>query len=141
MISSRILNNTCTIYKSSNTVGTYGDVTEVLTHRVGPISCYITSLGGSKTVYAGKLQVVATHRLFMAPTPLIKSSDKVYCDEWEQWFNVLYVDRCSNFNQHYELLLEEVDEQDIQTLDSSSSSVDSSSSSSDSSSSSSDGGF
>jgi hypothetical protein len=121
-------------YHVTNSKGQYGDIVEVATLFAGPIACYCTYLSGGKQVFSGKIQVIATHRLFCNPQPILKSNDKVYVEEYKQWFNILYIDNCNAMNHHWELLLEMIaDPQEVEDLGSSSSSSSSSEEYSDSS--------
>ena len=108
-------------YKVTTTKGQYGNFTESLTLVYLNIPCYCTYLSGYKQVFAGKLNVVATHRLFCDPLSLLNVSYRVYVAEQRQWFNVLYVDNCNQRQHHFEILLEMIDVQNVD-IDSSSSS-------------------
>jgi hypothetical protein len=138
-ISSRIINNSCDVYRVTTVAGQYGDPIQTNTLLHDDLACYVTALGGSKPVFAGKLQVIATHRLFFPEPSLvgnIRSDDKIYVRRWDQWYNILFVDPCSNFGHHWEVLLETIGRQIIDANHSSSSSLNSESSSESSSSSS-----
>jgi len=130
-----LYNATFLVYTPTYTDGIYGNVAETLTLALGPIRCYITKLSGSKQLFVGKLQIIATHRLFCDPQRVLKSNQKIYVVEQDLWFNILDIDNCSNLGHHYELLLESIEgplvvQDDDDSSSSSSSSVDSSSSSS-----------
>ena len=91
------------IYRPTITVGEYGNTVETLDLFKGPLKCYCTYLGGGKQVFAGKMNVIASHRLFCDPIKdIIKTNDRIYVYEYDIFFNILYVDHCITMLHHYE---------------------------------------
>lgn len=146
-----LLVDNCLIYSRSVTTGDIGNSVETLTLKYN-LPCRCVPLSGSKSNFAGKLQIKSTHRLFIMPVNeyILKSDDVVYVVLEDAWFNIQWINKCRNATKihHYEIALEKIEEQIIEndedvgstssssSIDSSSSSIDSSSSSIDSSSSS-----
>ena len=127
-ISSTMMRSSFYRYITTNTVGSYGNVVEGITLKSGPFRCCLTYLGGQKQLYAGKLNIVATHKLYCDPLD-ITSSDKVYV-VGIGFFNVQYIDNPAQHNNHYQILLERIEEPQILDESSSSSSSEDYSSSS-----------
>lgn len=132
-MSAKMLRSQFYIYSTTHVVGLYGNVVETTTLKSGPHKCHCTYLSGNKQVFAGKLNVVATNRLFCDLVD-IRSDDRIYV-VGIGWFNCLYLDNCNQHNHHIEVLLERIEEPQVLDFFSSSSSSEeySTSSSSDSS--------
>ena len=130
---SAIFNRHFSVYSYQVIDGDFGNWREdkVLVHNAK--KCFLTKLSGNKPLYAGKLQTIATHRIFCLPLA-IQSNQRIYCIETEQWFQILDIDDCSGLNHHYEILLSTINDPDDTEKSSSSSSEEYSSSSSSSSS-------
>ena len=130
---SGLYNKQVTFYSIVSTVDAYAAVSEALVLYSGPHKCYNTYIGGSKQVFAGKLNVIASHRLFMDVQSFLSTNMRCWVAEDELWYNLLYIDKVYKGN-HLELLLEAITEPQVVVSDnyigSSSSSMDSSSSSS-----------
>ena len=128
-----LYNKHVTFYSITSVVDAYAAVSESLVLYSGPFKCYCTYIGGSKQVFAGKLNVIASHRLFLDVQSYLSTAMRCYVTEEEQWYNLLYIDKVYKGN-HLELLLEAITEPQVVVSDnyigSSSSSMDSSSSSS-----------
>jgi len=128
-----LYNKHVTFYSIVSAVDQYAATSESLVYYSGTHRCYNTYIGGSKQVFAGKLNVIASHRLFLDVQPYLSTAMRCYVTEEEQWYNLLYIDKTYK-SHHLELLLEVITEPQVVVSDnyigSSSSSMDSSSSSS-----------
>lgn len=102
-----LYNSTFSVYKPVYTAGLYGNTSITYSISDSSIDCYITYLAGGKTLYVGREQVIATHRLFCNPVD-IKTEDRIYVDDTAKWYNVLYVDNSNVMDHHYEVFLESI---------------------------------
>jgi hypothetical protein len=65
-------------------------------------------LNGQERVFNGKENVIATHRLFCDPL-VLTTVDRIYVNETNTWYNILYIDNANVMAHHYEVLLESIE--------------------------------
>jgi hypothetical protein len=103
-----VYNSTFNVYKPIYSTKPFGNVTLTYTLSTSNQKCYITLLEGRKTLYNGKENIIATHRLFTDTNIDLKAYDLIYINETEQFYNILYVNNANRMGHHLEVFLESV---------------------------------
>ena len=127
-----LYNDTAFCYRVSTTADEHGCAIET-TALVATLSCRCNYLSGGKQVFAGKRQVVATHRVWMPTHDAVAEDCRLYLPNDDLQLDVLKVYRVRGYAanvHHMEVLCEELGGVPIGGASSSSESDDSSGSSS-----------
>jgi hypothetical protein len=99
-----LYNDTFDLYSYSQTGrNDLGGVERALVEKQMGIACYQTEIDEDELFQYGKLQVVATHRIFCNLLSDIASSDKIYLHGPALWMDILFIDNCNAQNDHLEI--------------------------------------
>jgi head-tail adaptor len=101
-----VYNSTFNVYKPIYSTKPFGNVTLTYTLSTQNQKCYITLLDGRKTLYNGKINEQASHRLFCNTNVDIQITDRIVSDN--KTFNILYINNVNVMEHHLEILLEQV---------------------------------